>query len=96
MHTVTNDLRRNSRSQSPKRPLSTGPRLSAGKDRSRRNSLQHGLRANPSAGTIEDGGQFRRLLHEVAATIGPRNVIEEGLVHRITTCLWRLQWAAKV
>jgi len=28
--------------------------------------------------------------------IAPRNVIEEGLVHRIAVCLWRLQRAAKV
>lgn len=38
---------------------STGPRTVGGEARSRRNSLKHGLCANPAAGVVEEPERFR-------------------------------------
>ena len=74
---------------------STGPRTVEGKRRSRRNSLKHGLCANPTAGVVEEPERFRELHAALVERVQPRDVIEEGLVHRIAVSLWRLQRAAR-
>lgn len=74
---------------------STGPRTPAGKAISRRNSLRHGLCANPAAGVVEDGGLFELLHAELTEAIQPRNILEEQLVHQIAVSLWRHQRAAR-
>ncbi|HEX2973591.1 MAG TPA: hypothetical protein VHP11_14750 [Tepidisphaeraceae bacterium] len=76
--------------------LSTGPRSTHGKAMARRNSLRHGLCANPAAGVAEEAGQFNRLAKELLRHFTPANVIEARLVHRIAVCLWRLQRAARI
>ncbi len=75
---------------------STGPRTPAGKAISRRNSLRHGLCANPAAGVVEDGGQFELLYAELTQAIPPRNILEEQLVHQIAVSLWRRQRATRI
>jgi hypothetical protein len=76
--------------------LSTGPRSTQGKAMARRNSLRHGLCANPAAGVIEEAGEFNRLAKGLLRHFAPANVLEARLVHRIAVCLWRLQRAARI
>lgn len=76
--------------------LSTGPSTPAGKARSRSNSLKHGLTANPAAGVVENPTAFYAMLQDLITRIEPRDPVEAGLVHRIATCLWRLQRAARI
>ena len=76
--------------------FSTGPTTPEGKAISRCNSLHHGLLANPAAGVVEDPALFEKLLRELTERLAPQNPVEEGLVHRIAVCLWRLQRAAKI
>ncbi|MEX2671920.1 MAG: hypothetical protein WD294_07420 [Phycisphaeraceae bacterium] len=73
---------------------STGPRSEAGKERARRNSMKHGLCANPAAGVVEEPGRFHVLHEALVDRFQPRDEIEAGLVHRIAVSLWRLQRAA--
>ena len=75
---------------------STGPRTPAGKAISRRNSLRHGLCANPAAGVVEDGGLFEHLHAELTEAIQPLNILEEQLVHQIAVSLWRRQRATRI
>ncbi len=75
---------------------STGPLTLSGKAASRRNTLRHGLTANPAAGAAEDPQRFRHLLRTLAVQIQPRGMIEEALVHRIAVCIWRQQRAAVI
>ena len=63
---------------------------------SRRNSLRHGLCANPAAGVVEDGGLFEHLHAELTEAIQPRNILEEQLVHQIAVSLWRHQRATRI
>lgn len=75
---------------------STGPRTEHGKAASRRNATQHGLCANPAAGVVEDPRAFERLHEGLCIRFAPRDPLEEGLVHRLAVCLWRLQRAARI
>ena len=74
---------------------STGPRSAAGKQIAARNALRHGLTANPARGTPEDAAAFDALLTAVEDRLRPQDVIEQGLVHRITVALWRQQRAVR-
>ena len=85
------DIERNRRNAQ----LSTGPRSAQGKSIARRNSLRHGLRANPAADVVENPRAFRRLLSRLTDELRPGGVLEEQMVHRIAMCLWRLQRSAK-
>jgi hypothetical protein len=76
--------------------LSTGPRTRTGKAVARLNSLKHGLTANPAIGVVEDPAGFEQLHGAIAARLHPSDPIEAGLVHRVATCLWRLQRAARI
>ena len=62
---------------------STGPRTRQGKQLAAQNALQHGLTANPAAGTPEDAEAFTALLVAVAVRLMPADVIEDALIHRI-------------
>ena len=74
---------------------STGPRSAAGKQVAARNALRHGLTANPARGIPEDAAAFDALLAAVEDRLRPQDVIEQGLVHRITIALWRQQRAVR-
>jgi hypothetical protein len=76
--------------------LSTGPRTPTGKAVARLNSLKHGLTANPAVGVVEDPASFEQLHDAIADRLQPRDAIEAGLVHRVATCLWRLQRATRI
>ncbi|MCC6679452.1 MAG: hypothetical protein IT445_00970 [Phycisphaeraceae bacterium] len=75
---------------------STGPTSPEGKVATRRNALKHGLCGNPAAGVVEDPKAFEALHNSLIDRIVPRDAIEEGCVHTIATCIWRLQRATKV
>ena len=72
---------------------STGPRTEAGKDRSRRNALKHGVLASDvliKSGTgAEDAHRFETLLGELFDDLEPVGTFEEMLVEKIAVCWWR-------
>ena len=74
---------------------STGPTTPAGKARSSRNALKHGLLTrdvvlhHPDA--HESQKDFDAFLADLRVELEPRNLIEQTLVERIATCFWRLR-----
>jgi hypothetical protein len=69
---------------------STGPRTAAGKERSSRNSIKHGLLAqfNPIEG--EDPQERSKFEEGIRADLKPKGGFEESLVDRIIKDTWRL------
>lgn len=77
--------------------LSTGPRTARGKAIARRNAVKHGLTASdPTAVGIEDEALYREMHEQLREDLQPRNLIEDGLVHRIAVAMWRLSRAARI
>ncbi len=74
---------------------STGPRSAAGKAVARRNSLKHGLTANPAVGVVEDAGAYENFYARLIEQIQPQCLIEQCLVDRIAVSLWRLYRAMR-
>lgn len=74
---------------------STGPRSPAGKARSAKNSLKHGLLAQavlvPTAQNAERQSDFDDLVADLHRELRPQDRVEEALVERIATCYWRLR-----
>lgn len=71
---------------------SRGPETAAGKDKSRRNALRHGLRAT----TLElvpqtDEHPAAALLEAVRQRLAPRDVLEAECVEGIAMAFWRLR-----
>ena len=78
---------------------STGPRLPTGKARSRTNALKHGLLAREVLILEGDGAEAREdfdaLLADFVAELQPEGLVEETLVERIATTVWRLRRAQR-
>ena len=76
---------------------STGPRTEEGKAESRMNSLRHGLLAERVM-VVEDGDlqDFIELQEHLLEELEPLGRLEEGLVDRIASLLWRLDRAAHI
>lgn len=72
---------------------STGPRTCAGKRRSRRNALRHGLTAETVLEQFEDPAEYRAFEKAVIADLAPATTIERALVLRLASLLWRLKRA---
>ena len=76
---------------------STGPRTEAGKVRSARNSLKHGLLAKEVVITAGEGAEdqqvFDALLSDFIEQYAPDGPLEEMLVEKIAVCYWRLRRA---
>jgi len=72
---------------------STGPISEAGKRRSRRNAIRHGLTAETIVETIEDVEDYRDFEAAVIASYDARNAVERELVLRLASLLWRLRRA---
>jgi len=70
---------------------STGPRTEAGKRRSRRNALRHGLTAETVIGVHEDAAAYRALQRAVNADYRPQTNFEIELIGRLVSLLWRLR-----
>jgi hypothetical protein len=76
---------------------STGPRTPAGKSRSRRNALKHGLRAASVELVARSvGDPSLTLAAAVHERLAPRDVIETELADGIAMALWRLRRAQQL
>lgn len=76
--------------------LSSGPVSTAGKERSSRNAVKHGLCAERFVVADEDAAEFRGLRESVWRDLVPCGALEEALVERIIGTIWRLRRAVRV
>jgi hypothetical protein len=73
---------------------SRGPNTAAGKARSARNALKHGLRARKSVLLEdEDATEFRRFARALEAELAPAGRLQADLVGRIAIAAWRARRA---
>jgi hypothetical protein len=72
---------------------STGPKTEAGKQRSRRNAVRHGLTAETVISTLEDAEDYRAFEAAVIADYDAQSTVERELVLRLASLLWRLRRA---
>src|SRR3954462_14574520 len=70
---------------------STGPRTSAGKKRSSRNALKHGLCASTAIVTSEDAPTFAIFLAELEEELQPITIMQKTLFPQIANLIWRLR-----
>lgn len=76
---------------------STGPRTEAGKARSRRNALRHGLAARTLiVAPGEDEADFAAFAADLRQDLAPDGAVEEALAQRIILCAWRLERIARI
>lgn len=72
---------------------STGPKTDAGKDRSKRNAVKHGLTAKEVLITAGDGKEIRREFDQLLAGFRdyfhPVGLPQELLVDEIAICFWK-------
>jgi len=69
---------------------STGPKTGAGKNRSRRNSLKHGLLSRDLVLPWEDEREFRKLVNALLAEHAPEGATEVLLVEQMAVATWKL------
>ena len=72
---------------------STGPKTTAGKRRSRRNAMTHGLTSRTVVTVLENDAEFRSFADEIVRTYPNRSPLEQELVGRLIGLLWRLRRA---
>ena len=75
---------------------STGPNTEAGKHRSRRNAVRHGLCAETVIGLIEPIEDYRAFEASVIADYEAQTAVERELVLRLASLLWRLRRATSI
>jgi len=75
---------------------STGPRTAGGKLRSRRNAYRHGLTAETVITSLESTSDYQRLEAGLFDEYRPHGAVEEALVARLASLLWRLQRATLI
>lgn len=75
---------------------STGPRTLAGKRRSRRNALRHGLTAETLIEVYEHPDDYRAFQRHILRAFKPRSTMEQELVGRLVSLLWRLRRATAI
>lgn len=75
---------------------STGPRTSTGKSRSRQNAIRHGLSAETVVGVLEDPKEYRRFEAEISLNFRCRPGVDEVLLARLVSLLWRLRRATAI
>lgn len=76
--------------------LSTGPVTTEGKQRSRRNSLRHGLTAETIIDALEDAEDYAAFEMAVTADFEATTAVERELVLRLASLLWRLRRATAI
>jgi len=76
--------------------FSTGPKTSAGKKRSRKNALKHGLTASTVVDVFESRLDFEAFRRLILTDLAPASFIEEELASRLASLLWRLRRANAV
>src|SRR5258708_17721760 len=69
--------------------FSTGAVTAAGKQRSRRNAIRHGLTAETIIDALEDAEDYAAFELAVAANFEARSAVERELVLRLASLLWR-------
>lgn len=70
---------------------SHGPTTPAGRARSSRNSLRHGLRASTVVLPTESSADFKLLLDSYTADLQPQNHVEMSLVECMVAARWRIR-----
>ncbi len=70
---------------------STGPVSPAGKATVARNAVRHGLLARQPVLSGEDLGAFHELRDGIQASLRPSGGLEQALVDRVVSIVWRLQ-----
>jgi hypothetical protein len=70
---------------------STGPRSKAGKQRSSRNAIRHGLTAETVIEPLEDAADYAAFEEAIAASFDPETAVERELILRLASLLWRLR-----
>jgi hypothetical protein len=75
---------------------STGPMTQNGKLQSRRNAMRHGLTAETVVPAIEDAKEFERFEAAIRADYQPISAVEQELVARLSSLLWRLRRSALI
>ena len=67
-----------------------------GKRRSRRNAFRHGLTAETIINVVENAADYRKLEAQLKADFHPQTTIEQQLVARLASLLWRLRRATAI
>jgi len=75
---------------------STGPITEAGKRRSRRNAVRHGLCAETVVGTLEDIEDYKGFEAAIIADYDADTAVERELVLRLASLFWRIRRAAAI
>src|SRR5260370_12844469 len=71
---------------------SRGPKTAEGREKSSRNSLDHGFTAKKTILlACENQEQFQKMRSDYAATYQPGSAVEEDLVSEMVACCWRMQ-----
>ncbi len=73
-----------------------GPRTAAGKVRSSRNAIRHGILSAHLLLPDEDPAEYRLLLDSLFAEMQPVGTLEQALVERIAVALWRQRRLVRV
>src|SRR5438552_2713154 len=76
--------------------LSTGPVTEAGKKRSRRNAVRHGLTAETVIDELEDTKDYAAFELAVTTDYDAQSAVERELVLRLASVLWRLRRATAI
>jgi hypothetical protein len=75
---------------------STGPNTEAGKHRSRRNAVRHGLCSETVIGILEDIEDYRGFEAAIIADYDAETAVERELVLRLASLLWRIRRATSI
>ncbi len=67
----------------------TGPRTELGKQRSSQNAIKHGIFSEVTVLKDESRAKYESLLRELWETLRPEGKLEEILVEKLATILWR-------
>jgi hypothetical protein len=71
--------------------LATGPRTAAGKARSSKNALRHGMRSELPVIPGERAEEWQDHSNSIVNSLAPMSGIETALAQRVALCLWRLR-----
>lgn len=74
----------------------TGPKTEAGKRRSRRNALRHGLTAETVVVALEDIEDYQAFEAAIIVDYDARTAVERELVLRLASLLWRMRRATAI
>lgn len=75
---------------------STGPVTEAGKHRSRRNAVRHGLCAETVVATLEDIEDYKGFEAAIIADYDAETAVERELVLRLASLFWRIRRATAI